>query len=87
MSLNKFKLIGDHDDHFELEHPKGEKFKVSKQKLTPVAVQAPELAAFSAPTQPEVQVATPDQVGAGIFTMNRKKEHQEQVPVALPAGA
>lgn len=40
MSLNKFKLLSESDDHFELEHPKGEKFKVSKGKLTPVAVQA-----------------------------------------------
>lgn len=61
--------------------------KQSAYDTSPVAVKAPELAAFSAPTQPDVAVATPDQVGAGIFTMNRKKEQQEQLPVALPAGA
>ena len=61
--------------------------KQSSYDTSPVAVKAPELAAFSAPTQPDVAVATPDQVGAGIFTMNRKKEQQEQLPVALPAGA
>lgn len=61
--------------------------KQSSYDTSPVAVKAPELAAFSAPTQPGVTVATPDQVGAGIFTMNRKKEQQEQAPVALPVGA
>ena len=61
--------------------------KQSAYDTTPVAVKAPELSAFAAPTQPDVTVATPDQVGAGIFTMNRKKEQQDQVPVALPAGA
>lgn len=58
----------------------------SSYDTTPVAVKAPELAAFSAPDQQTVEVATPDQVGAGIFTMNRKKEQQE-TPVALPVGA
>lgn len=61
--------------------------KQSAYDTSPVAVKAPELAAFSAPTQPDVAVATPDQVGAGIFTMNRKKEQQEQVPTLVPAGA
>lgn len=59
----------------------------SSYDTSPVTVKAPELAAFSAPTQPDVAVATPDQVGAGIFTMNRKKAQQEQTPVALPVGA
>ena len=58
----------------------------SSYDTTPVAVKAPELSAFSAPSQPDVTVATPDQVGAGIFTMNRKKE-QKEIPVALPVGA
>ena len=52
----------------------------------PVAVQAPQLTAFSAPTQPDVSVVTPDQLGSGIFTMNRKREEQA-TPVALPVGA
>lgn len=58
----------------------------SAYDTTPVAVKAPELSAFSGPTQPNVAMATPDQVGSGIFTMNRKKSEQ-QTPLALPAGA
>lgn len=57
--------------------------KQSAYDTTPVAVKAPELSAFSAPSQPDVTVATPDQVGAGIFTMNRKKEQQEDLPVPV----
>jgi hypothetical protein len=57
----------------------------SAYDTTPVAVQAPQLTAFAAPSQPNSSV-TPDsgQVGSGIFTMNRKKT--EPNPVALPAG-
>lgn len=56
----------------------------SSYDTTPVAVKAPELSAFSAPSQPDVQMAAPDQVGAGIFTMNRKKEQQDlPVPVGV----
>ena len=55
----------------------------SAYDTAPVAVKAPELAAFSAPSQPDVQMAAPDQVGAGIFTMNRKKEQQDQLPVPV----
>lgn len=56
----------------------------SSYDTSPVAVKAPELAAFSAPSRPNVEVAVPDQVGAGIFTMNRKKEQQDsQVPVGV----
>ena len=56
----------------------------SSYDTAPVAVKAPELAAFSAPSQPDVEVAVPDQVGAGIFTMNRKKAQQDiQVPVGV----
>lgn len=58
----------------------------SAYDTAPVAVQAPQVTAFAQPTQPDVTVATPDQVGAGIFTMDRKKEEQ-QVPQLLPAGA
>lgn len=59
----------------------------SAYDTTPVAVQAPQLTAFAAPSQPDVTV-TPDsgQVGSGIFTMNRKREQQE-APIALPVGA
>ena len=55
----------------------------SSYDTAPVAVKAPELAAFSAPSQPDVEVATPDQVGAGIFTMNRKKEQRDQLPAPV----
>ena len=61
--------------------------KQSAYDTAPVAVQAPQLAAFSAPSQPDSAVIAPDQLGSGIFTMNRKKEQQEQAPVALPVGA
>lgn len=59
--------------------------KQSTYDTTPVAVQAPTLSAFEAPSQPDV-VSTPNngQVGSGIFTMNRKKEQQD---LALPVGA
>lgn len=59
--------------------------KQSTYDATPVAVQAPTLSAFEAPSQPDV-ISTPNngQVGSGIFTMNRKKEQQD---LALPVGA
>jgi hypothetical protein len=63
------------------------KTAVSAYDTTPVAVQAPQLTAFAAPSQPNVATVPQDgQVGSGIFTMNRKKE-QTQTPVALPVGA
>lgn len=57
----------------------------SAYDTAPVAVQAPQVTAFATPTQPDVTVATPDQIGSGIFTMDRKKEEQ-QIPIALTAG-
>lgn len=59
--------------------------RVSNYDTAPVQVQAPQIAAFQAPTQPDVAMATPDQVGSGIFTMNRKKE-QIETPQLVPAG-
>jgi hypothetical protein len=60
--------------------------KQSAYDTTPVAVQAPTLTDFSAPTQPDAAVVPENgQVGTGIFTMNRKKENVTQ-PVALPVG-
>lgn len=58
----------------------------------PVQVSAPQLTDFAAPSQPNVAVAPQDgQVGSGIFTMSRRGDDRErrenQVPVALPAGA
>ena len=61
--------------------------KQSAYDTTPVAVQAPQVTAFASPTQPSVSVANPDQVGAGIFTMNRKKEDNQTIPQLLPVGA
>lgn len=62
------------------------KTAVSAYDNTPVAVQAPQLTAFAAPTQPNVATIPENgQVGSGIFTMNRKKEQQN--PSALPVGA
>lgn len=60
--------------------------KTSAYDQTPVAVQAPQVTAFAAPSQPDVAVAPQDgQVGSGIFSMNRKKE--DSTPVAAPVGA
>lgn len=58
----------------------------------PVQVAAPQLTDFAAPSQPDVAVAPRDgQVGSGIFTMSRRNDDRDrqenQVPVALPAGA
>lgn len=63
----------------------------SRYDTTPVRVAAPQLTDFAAPSQPEVAVAPQDgQVGSGIFTMSRRPQEERednQVPVALPAGA
>lgn len=60
--------------------------QLSAYDTTPVAVQAPQLTAFAAPTQPDVAVA-PDggQVGSGIFTMSDRRR-KEAVPVPVAAG-
>lgn len=60
--------------------------KQSAYDTAPVAVKAPNIAAFAEPTQPEA-AAVPEngQVGTGIFSMNKKKE-QTQTPIALPVG-
>lgn len=62
--------------------------QVSPYDTTPVAVQAPNLAAFAAPTQPSVVTAPGGQVGSGIFTMNepRRRRDPTQAAVAVPAG-
>lgn len=50
---------------------------VSNYDTTPVAVQAPSLTAFAAPSQPDVATAPADgQVGSGIFTMSRRREQE-----------
>lgn len=63
--------------------------QVSPYDTTPVSVQAPQLTAFAAPTQPNVLAAPSDgQVGSGIFTIgsNRKKD-TSSTPVPALAGA
>lgn len=63
------------------------KTQVSNYDTTPVAVQAPQLTAFAAPTAPTVGVAPVDgQVGSGIFTLNKRKD-DSAVPVAAAQGA
>jgi hypothetical protein len=62
--------------------------QLSAYDTTPVAVQAPQLTAFAAPTQPDVAVA-PDngQVGSGIFTMSdRRRKEAATTPVPVAAG-
>lgn len=60
----------------------------SAYDTAPVAVQAPQVTAFAAPTQPDAIAAPKDgQVGSGIFTMARKKDQQQTAPTAMPVGA
>lgn len=57
--------------------------QVSPYDTTPVPVQAPQLTAFAAPTQPNVLAAPADgQVGSGIFTMTDRRRKE-----LMPAGA
>lgn len=58
------------------------KTALSAYDTTPVAVQAPQIAAFTAPTQPDAVVAPQDgQVGSGIFTMERRRKDPSAVGV------
>lgn len=61
--------------------------QVSPYDTTPVAVQAPQLTAFAAPTQPNVLAAPANgQVGSGIFTMSdRRRKDPTLAPVAAGA--
>lgn len=60
----------------------------SRYDTTPVAVAAPQLTAFAAPSAPDVAAAPQDgQVGSGIFTMNRKRGNEVSIPTAAPVGA
>ncbi len=51
--------------------------QVSPYDTTPVAVKAPELSAFAAPTQPTVTTAPEGQVGSGIFTMTDPRRRKD----------
>lgn len=57
--------------------------QVSAYDTTPVAVKAPELTAFAAPTQPNVITAPNGQVGSGIFTISDQRRRREQAPVGV----
>lgn len=56
------------------------KVRVSNYDTTPVAVQAPKLTAFKTPTQPSVVASSPQQIGAGIFTMSDRKKNETSIP-------
>lgn len=56
--------------------------QVSAYDQTPVQVKAPELTAFSGPTQPNVVTApSGGQVGSGIFTMTDRRRERQSAPV------
>lgn len=63
--------------------------RVSAYDSTPVAVKAPEVTAFAAPSQPNVVAAPADgQVGSGIFAISdrrRDRQAEQQVPAAVGA--
>lgn len=63
--------------------------RVSAYDQTPVAVQAPQLTAFAAPSQPNVITAPSDgQVGSGIFAISdRRRDRQAEQQVPALAGA
>lgn len=62
---------------------------VSTYDTAPVAVTAPQLTAFADPSQPNVvQAPQNGQVGSGIFTINnRRNKDQQTTPVAIAQGA
>lgn len=63
------------------------KTQVSAYDTTPVAVQAPQVQAFAAPTQPNIVAAPSDgTIGSGIFTLNKRKD-DSVVPIAAAQGA
>lgn len=63
------------------------KTQTSAYDTTPVAVQAPQLTAFAAPTQPNSIVAPSNgQVGSGIFTLSKPKKDDTTV-ATTPAAA
>jgi hypothetical protein len=63
--------------------------QVSPYDTAPVAVKAPTITAFAAPTQPNVVAPPTDgQVGSGIFTMTdpRRRKDTAPAPSLVPAG-
>jgi hypothetical protein len=62
--------------------------RVSPYDTAPVVIHAPNLTAFSAPSQPNVATVPEDgQVGSGIFAINKKRDQQDTQPVAAAQGA
>lgn len=61
--------------------------QVSNYDQTPVAVQAPELTAFAAPSQPNA-VTRPNngQVGSGIFAISDRRKDREESRTPIPVG-
>jgi len=57
--------------------------QISAYDTAPVTVKAPELTAFSAPTQPGIQTAPNGQVGSGIFTMGEPRRRRETTPAPV----
>lgn len=60
--------------------------QVSNYDTSPVTVKAPELTAFSGPTQPNViagDSAERGRVGSGIFTISDQRRRREQAPVGV----
>lgn len=55
--------------------------QVSKYDTSPIEVRAPEITAFSGPSQPNI-VTRPDsgQIGSGIFTITDRERRREQQP-------
>lgn len=55
--------------------------QVTPYNATPIAVTAPQLTAFAAPTQPSVVTAPNNsQIGAGIFTLGNSKKDSNSTP-------
>lgn len=57
--------------------------QVSPYDTSPVAVKAPELTAFSAPTQPNYVTSPDGRVGSGIFTISDPRRRRETAPVGV----
>lgn len=61
--------------------------QVSAYDTTPVVARAPQVTAFAEPSQPQAVTAPRDgQVGAGIFTMGRRRGEERREPLAVSAG-
>lgn len=58
--------------------------RVSNYDTTPVAIKAPEITAFAAPSQPNAIAAPSDgQVGSGIFSISDRRRERRAAPVGV----